>query len=78
VTDPLDTLRALSLGQHSGRVAEYRALWNDLWDLRAKYGTPAKVMNEEVRAMVLGFLVDGVPVETARMITLEFMKGMSE
>ena len=76
---PLDTLRALALGQHAGLVAEYRKLWSELWDvLRVKWGVPAKIMNEDVRAIVLGFLVDGVPVDTARMVATEFMKGMSE
>ena len=76
---PLDTLRALALGQHAGRVAEYRKLWSELWGvLRVKWGVPAKIMNEDVRAVVLGFLVDGVPVDTARMVATEFMKGMSE
>lgn len=75
----LDNLRALALGQHAGRVAEYRALWSDLWDgLRGKWGVPAKIMNEDVRAIVLGFLIDGVPVDTARMVATEYMRGMSE
>lgn len=79
MTQALDTLRELALGKHAGRVAEYRALWNDLWGVqRVKMGVPADVMNEDVRAVVLGFLVDDVPIETARMVALEFMKGISK
>ena len=75
---PLDTLRALALGQHAGRVAEYRALWSDLWDgLRVKWGVPPKIMNEDVRAIVLGILIDGVPVDTARMVATEYMRGIA-
>lgn len=61
------------------RVAEYRDLWAYLWnDRRPALGVDCRTMNTDVRAMVLAFCRDGVPVETAKMITLEWMKGLSE
>lgn len=74
MTHSLDNLRSLAHGQQPERLAEYRALWAELWaDWR---GLSGKTMNEEVRAVVLGFLIEGVPAATAKMVTLEFMKGL--
>lgn len=57
----------------------YQALWSYLWDdRRAALGVPCRVMNEDVRAVVLGFMADGVPVETTKMVALEFMKGVGK
>lgn len=70
-----DPLRLAASQAPAPLVEEYRALWIELWGtLRAKLGVPCKDM-ETVREFLLGFLRDNVPVETARMVALEYMKG---
>lgn len=75
MTDPLDTLRARAAPHVT---PAYQELWAYLWsDRRAALGVSCKCM-EDVRALVLGFLADGVPVETTKMVALEFMKGVGK
>lgn len=63
--------------QDAERVAAYRELWAFLWNDRCPaLGVPIDTMNTDVRAMVLAFCRDGVPVETAKMITLEWLGGL--
>lgn len=76
MTDPLDTLRARAAPHVT---PAYQELWAYLWnDRRAAFGVSCGVMNVDVRALVLGFLADGVPVETTKMVALEFMKGVGK
>jgi hypothetical protein len=75
MTHPLDTLRARAAPHVT---PAYQELWAYLWnDRRAALGVSCKCM-EDVRALVLGFLADGVPVETTKMVALEFMKGVGK
>lgn len=79
MTDPLDQLRDDTARSDSARLAQYQELWRYLWnDQRPALGVDCRTMNTDVRAMVLAFCRDGVPVDTAKMITLEWMKGLSE
>lgn len=58
-------------------LAAYRALWTEVWDdWRVSMGLHCKTVNEEIRAVVLAMLVEGVPVETARTVTHNYMKGL--
>jgi len=74
---PLAALFDAAQRQDPARVAEYRELWRFLWnDWRPALGVDVEVMNTDVRAMVLAFCRDGVPVETATTITLTYMEGL--
>lgn len=58
-------------------LAAYRALWTEVWDdWRVSMRLPCKTVNEEIRAVVLVMLVEEVPVETARTLTYDYMKGL--
>ena len=73
----LNRLRDQAQRVDPARVAEYRAMWSDLWrNWRPELGVDDDVINTDVRAMVLAFCRDGVPVETAKMITLEWLGGL--
>ena len=73
----LNRLRDDAQRQDAERVAAYRELWAYLWnDRRPALGVDCRTMNTDVRAMVLAFCRDGVPVETAKMITLTWMEGL--
>lgn len=75
--NPLNALMDQAQRVDPARVAEYRAMWSDLWrNWRPELGVDDDVMNADVRAMVLAFCRDGVPVETAKMITLEWLGGL--
>lgn len=75
----LNRLRDDAQRQDAERVAAYRELWTYLWNDRCPaLGVPIDTMNTDVRAMVLAFCRDGVPVETAKMITLTWMEGMTK
>lgn len=59
-------------------LAAYRALWTEVWDdWRVRVGLSCKTVNEDIRAITLAFLAEGVPVETARTIIYEHMRGMT-
>jgi hypothetical protein len=78
VVKALNALRDRAAQCEPAAVEEYRALWAYLWnDRRAALGVSCKCM-EDVRALVLGFLADGVPVDTTKMVALEFMKGVGK
>ena len=75
--NPLNALMDQARRADPARVAEYRAMWSDLWrNWRPELGVDDDVMNTDVRAMVLAFCRDGVPVETAKMVTLEWLGGL--
>lgn len=76
MTDPLNQLRDDAARADPARVAEYRELWDEVWDRGRTLGVPFLTMSTDVRAMVLAFCRDGVPVETAKMITLEWLGGL--
>lgn len=79
MTDPLDQLRDDTARSDPARLAQYRELWQYLWnDRRPALGVDCRTMNTDVRAMVLAFCRDGVPVETAKMITLTWMEGLAK
>lgn len=77
--DPLNRLIGEAQRQDAERIAAYRELWQYLWNDRClALGVPIDTMNTDVRAMVLAFCRDGVPVETAKMITLTWMGGLTK
>lgn len=76
MTDPLDQLRDDTARSDPVRLAQYNDFWRYLWnDRRPALGVDCRMMNTDVRAMVLAFCRDGVPVDTAKMITLEWLGG---
>ncbi len=74
MTHPAQALIPVAQQQAPALVEQYRTIWSDLW---ANRGGLCREM-EDVRAVVLGFLVDGVPADTARSIATEYMKGLAK
>lgn len=77
MTHPGQALIPIAKQQAPALVEQYRAIWSDLWnDKRVAWGVSCGEM-EDVRAVLLGFLIDGVPADTAKMVALEYMKGLA-
>lgn len=58
-------------------LAAYRALWAEVWQSwRGVVGLDCRTVNQEVRAVALALLVEGVPADAAGPIILQFMKGL--
>lgn len=73
MTHPAQALIPIAKQQAPAMVEQYRAIWLDLWNDRG--GLNAEM--EDVRAFLLKFLIDGVPADTAKMVALEYMKGLA-
>lgn len=67
--------RMLAASQPPELVVGYALMWRELWDVqRVKLGANIFYMDRDLRAVVLGLLIDNTPVDAARKITLELMK----
>lgn len=68
--DPAQPLRTRAVFTNAHLHSAYQELWAEIW---AGPGS-TKFKDGEVRAIVLGLLIDGAPVKVAR----EIVKGLRE